>query len=414
MGATSANPVRHTHFMPERVAITGLGIITCLGADVPAFWDALAAGRSGARVLDLPGLPPVPGCPVVDFDPEDRVGRREVKRMDRVSQFAAYAAAGALADAGETGVPGERFGASIACAHGGAATLEENARSLVERGLDRVSPFTVPLALTNAPVAGVARIHGLRGPSSAPATACAAATDAIGFAYERIRDGRADAMVAGGAEAALIPPIVAGYLRLGAIASLERGPEGASRPFDRSRDGFVMAEGAAVLVLERLDRAQARGARIYAEVVGYGQSCDAGHLTSPDETGEGPARAIVAALDDAGVGPAEIGYVNAHATSTPTGDLAEAAALARAGLGATPVSSTKGQHGHTLAAAGAIEAVAALGAFATGVLPPAINVDDPDVDLVLVASGTTARPELVMSTGFGFGGHDAALILRRA
>lgn len=399
--------------MPERVAITGLGIVSCLGTEVADFWAAIAAGRSGARTLEIPGLPAVPACPVVDFDPEERVGRREVRRMDRVAQFAASAAAAALEDAGDTGIAGERFGTSIACAHGGAATLEDNARSLVERGLDRVSPFTIPLALTNAPVAGVARIHGLRGPSSAPATACAAATDAIGFAYERIRDGRADAMLAGGAEAALIAPIVAGYLRLGAIASLDRGPEGASRPFDRARDGFVMAEGAAALVLERLDRAQARGARIYGEVVGYGQSCDAGHLTSPDETGDGPARAIAAALDDAGIGPEAVGYVNAHATSTPAGDLAEAAALTRAGLGATPVSSTKGQHGHTLAAAGAIEAIAALGVFSSGLLPPSINVDDPDVDLALVGMGETATPKVVVSTGFGFGGHDAALVLRR-
>lgn len=399
--------------MPERVAITGLGIVSCLGTEVPDFWAAIAAGRSGARAFEIPRLPPVPACPVVDFDPEARVSRREVRRMDRVSQFAASAAAAALADAGKTGVEGARFGAAIACAHGGAATLESNARALEERGLDRVSPFTIPLALTNAPVAGVARVHDLRGPSSAPATACAAGTDAIGFAYERIRDGRADAMVAGGAEAPLIAPIVAGYLRLGAVASLDRGPEGASRPFDRARDGFVMAEGAGALVLERLDRAQARGARIYGEVIGYGQSCDAGHLTSPDETGEGPARAIAAALDDAGIGPEAVDYVNAHATSTPAGDLAEAAALTRAGLGETPVSSTKGQHGHTLAAAGAIEAIASLGAFSTGVLPPSINVDDPDVDLALVGLGQTATPEIVVSTGFGFGGHDAALVLRR-
>lgn len=399
--------------MPERVAITGLGIVSCLGTEVADFWAAIGAGRSGARVLELPGLPAVPACPVVDFDPEERVGRREVRRMDRVAQFAASAAAAAIADAGDTGVPSERFGTAIACAHGGAATLEDNARTLGERGLDRVSPFMVPLALTNAPVAGVARIHGLRGPSAAPATACAAGTDAIGFAYERVRDGRADAMLAGGAEAPLIAPIVAGYLRLGAVASLERGPEGASRPFDRARDGFVMAEGAAALVLERMDRAQARGARIYGEIIGYGQSCDAGHLTSPDESGEGPARAIAAALEDAGIGPEEVGYVNAHATSTPAGDLAEAAALTRAGLGATPVSSTKGQHGHTLAAAGAIEAIAALGAFATGVLPPSINVDDPDVDLSLVEAGASAEPDIVLSTGFGFGGHDAALVLRR-
>jgi 3-oxoacyl-[acyl-carrier-protein] synthase II len=399
--------------MDRRVAITGLGIASCLGLEVDVFWDALLAGRSGARVLELPGLPAVPACTVEDFAPEDRVARREVKRMDRVAQLAAFAAAAALEDAGDTGVEPARFGASIASAHGGAATLEDAARTLAERGLDRVSPFTIPLALTNAPVAGVARIHGLMGPTAAPATACAAGTDAIGFAYERIRFGYADAMVAGGSEAPIIPPIVAGYYRLGAIASLERGAEGASRPFDRARDGFVMAEGAAALVLEEWSRAEARGARIYAEVIGYGQSCDAGHLTSPDDTGAGPARAVTAALADAGTAADAVDYVNAHATSTPAGDSAEAAALERAGLGRTPVSSTKGQHGHTLAAAGAIEAVAAVGAFVRGVLPPSINVPDPDVGLDLVGRGREADPTVVVSTGFGFGGHDAAIVLRR-
>ncbi len=270
----------------------------------------------------------------------------------------------------------------------------------------------MPLLLTNSPVAGVARVHGLHGPTAAPATACAAASDAIGWAYERIRDGRADAMVAGGAEAALVEPIVAGYIRLGAIASLDRGAAGASRPFDAARDGFVMAEGAGALVLEELGAAEARGARIYAEVVGYGQSCDAGHLTSPDETGEGPARAIEAALADAGIGPEAIGYVNAHATSTPVGDGAEALAFARAGLGGTPASSTKGQHGHTLGAAGAIEAVATMAVFARGQLPPCANLDAPDVDLALVREATPAAVEHAMSTGFGFGGHDAALVFR--
>lgn len=392
--------------------MTGLGVVSAFGDDADVFWDALLAGRSAATELRLEGLPPVPACVVGDVDVEAAIGRREARRMDRVGMFAAVAAAHALADAGDVDVDPWRFGAAIASAHGGIATLAENHRALLERGLDRVSPFTVPLLLTNSPVAGVARIHGLHGPSSAPATACAAGSDAIGWAYERIRDGRADAMVAGGAEAALVAPVMAGYLRLGAIASLERGAAGASRPFDAARDGFVMAEGAGALVLEEQGAAAARGARIYAEIVGYGQSCDAGHLTSPDETGEGPARAITAALADAGLPPEAIGYVNAHATSTPVGDGAEARALQRAGLGATPVSSTKGQHGHTLAAAGAIEAVATMGVFARGRLLPGANLDVPDVDLALVREATPATVEHAMSTGFGFGGHDAALVFR--
>ena len=405
-------PIRHTTGM-RRVVITGLGIVSGFGNDVDGFWDAILAGRSAVRELQLPELPPLPAVTVPAFAAEDVVGRREVKRMDRVGTFAAVAAAAALADAGDLGLDGTRIGASIACAHGGAATLMEAQDAFRERGADRVSPFTIPLALSNSPVAAVTRLNGLHGPSSAPATACAAASDAIGWAYERIRLGRADAMVAGGAEAAVVPTILAGYLKLGAVASLARGAEGASRPFDSARDGFVMAEGAGVLVLEELEHAQARGARIYAEVVGYGQACDAGHLTSPDETGTGPARAITAALADAGVAPSAIGYINAHATSTPVGDAAEALAFGLAGLGDAPVSSTKGQHGHTLGAAGAIEAIATLACFARNQLPPNANLVEPDVELNLVHAAQPTMAEYVMSTGFGFGGHDSALILRR-
>ncbi|MGI9188467.1 MAG: beta-ketoacyl-[acyl-carrier-protein] synthase family protein [Gaiellales bacterium] len=397
----------------RRVVITGLGIVSGFGNDVDGFWDAVLAGRSAVREVELPGLPPVPAVTVPDFAAEDVLGRREVKRMDRVGVFAATAAATALADAGALGLDGARIGASIACAHGGAATLMEAQDALRERGADRVSPFTIPLALTNSPVAAVTRLNGLHGPTSAPATACAAGSDAIGWAFERIRLGRADAMLAGGSEAAVIPPILAGYLKLGAVASLVRGAEGASRPFDGARDGFVMAEGAGVLVLEELEHARARGARIYAEVIGYGQACDAGHLTSPDETGAGPARAIAAALDDAGVAPSQIGYINAHATSTPVGDTAEALAFGLAGLADAPVSSTKGQHGHTLGAAGAIEAIATLACFARNQLPPNANLVEPDVTLNLVRTAQPADAECVMSTGFGFGGHDSALIFKR-
>jgi 3-oxoacyl-[acyl-carrier-protein] synthase II len=398
----------------RRVVITGLGIVSGFGNEVDGFWDAILAGRSAARELVLPGLPPVPAVTVSPFDAEVVLGRREVKRMDRVGTYAATAAAAALVDAGDLGIDGSRVGASIACAHGGATTLMEAQDALRERGADRVSPFTIPLALTNSPVAAVTRLHGLHGPTSAPATACAAGSDAIGWAFERIRLGRADAMLAGGAEAALVPPILAGYLKLGAVASLARGAERASRPFDAARDGFVMAEGAGVLVLEELDHARARGARIYAEVVGYGQACDAGHLTSPDETGTGPARAITAALADAGLEASAIGYVNAHATSTPVGDAAEALAFGLAGLGDTPVSSTKGQHGHTLGAAGAIEAIATLACFVRNELPPNANLVEPDVDLNLVRTAQPTTADYVMSTGFGFGGHDSALIFQRA
>jgi len=400
--------------MQRRVAITGLGIVSTFGNTVDAFWDAILAGQTGGSEVALEGLPVLPGVRVADFDVDTAIGKREARRMDRVGIFAAVAAAHALADAGQHGVAPERIGTAIGCAHGGAGTVEETQRTLLERGLDRVSPFAIPLGLVNSPVAGTARLHNLKGPSAAPATACAAGSDAIGWAYERVRDGRADAMVAGGAEAAIVPSVLAGYIRLGAIASLAHGAAAASRPFDAARDGFVMAEGAGVLVLEEWEHAVARGAHIYGEVVGYGQSCDAGHLTSPDETGEGPARAVQAALDDAGVTAAAIGYVNAHATSTPVGDTAEAHALQRAGLGQTPVSSTKGQHGHTIGAAGAIEAIATLACFARNQLPPCANLVEADVELDLIREARPATPDYVMSTGFGFGGHDAALVFKRA
>ena len=400
--------------MQRRVAITGLGIVSTFGNTVDAFWDAVLAGQTGGSEVALEGLPVLPGVRVADFDVDTVIGKREARRMDRVGIFAAVAAAHALADAGQHGVAPERIGTAIGCAHGGAGTVEETQRTLLERGLGRVSPFAIPLGLVNSPVAGTARLNNLKGPSAAPATACAAGSDAIGWAYERIRDGRADAMVAGGAEAAIVPSVLAGYIRLGAIASLTHGAAAASRPFDTARDGFVMAEGAGVLVLEEWEHAVARGAHIYAEVVGYGQSCDAGHLTSPDETGEGPARAVQAALDDASLTAAAIGYVNAHATSTPVGDTAEARALQRAGLGETPISSTKGQHGHTIGAAGAIEAIVTLVCLARNQLPPCANLVEADVELDLIREARPATPDYVMSTGFGFGGHDAALIFRRA
>ena len=400
--------------MQRRVAITGLGIVSTFGNSIEGFWDAVLAGQTGGSEVALEGMPVLPGVRVADFDADAVLGKREARWMDRVGIFAAVAAAHALADAGEHGIPPERMGTAIGCAHGGAGTVEETQRTLLERGLDRVSPFAIPLGLVNSPVAGTARLHNLKGPSAAPATACAAGSDAIGWAYERIRDGRADAMVAGGAEAAIVPSVLAGYIRLGAIASLTHGAAAASRPFDTARDGFVMAEGAGVLVLEEWEHASARGAHIYGEVVGYGQSCDAGHLTSPDETGEGPARAVQAALDDAGLTTAAIGYVNAHATSTPVGDTAEARALQRAGLGQTPVSSTKGQHGHTIGAAGAIEAIATLACFARNQLPPCANLVEADVELDLIREARPATPDYVMSTGFGFGGHDAALVFKRA
>jgi 3-oxoacyl-[acyl-carrier-protein] synthase II len=401
----------------RRVVVTGLGVIAPTGTGVEAFWDSLEAGRSGARLIEFPGVAPAVLCPIEGFDPEAYFSRRDARRMDRCGQLAGAAARLALEDAGgDLDLPPGRVGASVGSAHGGAQTLSDAYQAYYERGADRVSPFAIPLSLTNVAAASTARALGLRGPSAAPCTACAAGADAIGAALSLIREDRADAMFAGGADAPLAPVIVAGYRSLGALASTKREAEAASRPFDRGRDGFVMAEGAGVLVLEEREHALRRGARIYAELGGYGSSCDAAHLTDPDETGAGPAVAIRQALVDAGVAPAEIGYVNAHATSTNAGDTAEARAIVLAGLGHAAVSSTKAMHGHTMGAAGGVEAIAALMPIVRGILPPSINLDEPDEGSELDFIGGRAREietDATLSNSFGFGGHNAAIVLRR-
>jgi 3-oxoacyl-[acyl-carrier-protein] synthase II len=405
--------------MSRRVVVTGVGVVSAIGVGVEAFWDALANGVSGASVLELEGEPPTPVCRVEDFDGEALFGRRDSRRMDRCAQLATAAAQLALADAGgDLGLPHERVGASIGSAHGGMGTLDEAYRTYFERGSDRVSPFLIPLALTNTACAAVARTLQLRGPSSSTCTACAAGADAIGTALWLIRSGRADAMFAGGADSAISPVVLAGYRNLGALATLRHGAEGASRPFDSERDGFVIGEGSGVLALEEREHALARGARVYAELAGYGSSCDASHLTDPDETGTGPGLAMTAALADAGLGPEDIGYVSAHATSTPSGDVAEARAIKRAGLAHAAVSATKSLHGHTLGGAGGVEAAASLLPLVRGIVPPTLNLVEPDdgcgLDHVMGTARHGVDVRASLSNSFGFGGHNAALVLVRA
>jgi 3-oxoacyl-[acyl-carrier-protein] synthase II len=402
--------------MRRRVVITGMGIVSPLGSSPVSLWAALMAGTSGARRVAIDGMPDLTAFPVdgVDDAARARFGQREARRMDRVGRIATLAAAAALEDAGAHGTPPERIGAAIGCVHGGAQTLHDNAVTLAARGAERVSPLTIPLGLTNSAVASVARTLDVRGPTSVSGTACAAGTDAIGTGIELIRTGRADLVLAGGAEAPLVPLIVAGYRQLGALSQTDRPPHEASRPFDAARDGFVMGEGAGILVMEEYERALARGAAIYAEVVGHANTCDAGHLTDPDPTGSGAARAIALALADARVAADEVGYVNAHATSTRAGDSAEAQALATAGLAAVPVSATKAAHGHGLGAAGGIEAVVTTLALLHQVLPATLNLECPETDIPL-AHVRTPRPapiEIAISNSFGFGGHNACLVIR--
>lgn len=401
--------------MSRRVVVTGLGVASPFGRALDAFWDGLVSGRSAAEPFEAEAVGTVPAVVVDGADAAAaRFGARDARRMSRAGRLAALAVADALEDAGLGDTPHDGVGLSLGCVHGGAEAWFTGHDTLRERGADRVSPLTVPLGLTNSPAAGAARVLGLTGPSLSVTTACAAATDAIGQALAAVRAGRADVVVAGGAEAPLSPLVIGGYAALGAL-SRRQDAAVASRPFDAGRDGFVIAEGAGVIVLEEEGHARARGARVYGELAGYGSSCDAGHLTDPDPTGAGPARAIAEAMADARIAPGDVGYVNAHATSTPVGDVAESRALVAAGLGACPVSSTKGAHGHALGAAGGIEAAACLLALTRGVLPPTANLDAPDpaVALDLVREARAADARVALSTSFGFGGHNAVLVFRR-
>jgi 3-oxoacyl-[acyl-carrier-protein] synthase II len=402
--------------MERRVVVTGLAVRCSLGASADEVWGAVRGLRSGAVRREIPGLGPMTVFPVEDPDADAVFGRRQARRMDRVGALAAVTASEALASAGPLQLPAERVGLAMGSAHGGVTTLETAFETATERGFDRISPIALPLWLPNSAASAAARACELRGPSTAIATACAAGSDAIGFAAAAIRSGRADAMVAGGAEAAATPLTLAGYDRLGALGGADRAPTEASRPFDAARDGFVMGEGAGLLVLEERERALGRGANVIAELSGYGSSCDAGHITDPDPEGAGPARAMTAALAEAGRAPDEVDYVNAHATSTPTGDLAEARALVAAGVGGALVSASKSQIGHTLGAAGGIEAALCVLALRDGVAPATLNLADPEPDPRLrhLTAPTDAELRVAMSTSFGFGGHNAALVLEAA
>jgi 3-oxoacyl-[acyl-carrier-protein] synthase II len=401
----------------RRVVITGAGAISAVGMGREVLWDALAEGRSGATRAEVEGIGPLAVFAVDGLTEaaQERFGRRDVRRMDRAGMLAALAGAMALDDAGAHGVPAERLGLALGCVHGGAVTAFDAHRAFIERGADRVSPLSVPLSLTNGAGAAAARMLALRGPSTVVTTACAAGTDAVGAALDMIRAGRADAVLAGGAESPMSPVVTAGYLKMGALSASQRPPAEVTRPFDRARDGFVMGEAAGIVMLEERERAIARGARILGEIAGYGATCDAAHPTDPDPHGEGAARAIAEALRDAGLTTADIGYVNAHATSTPAGDIAEMRALERAGMTGAPVSSTKGLHGHGLGAAGGIELAALLMVFSRDLLPGNINLDDPEdaVALDLIDAPRAVRVDAALSNSFGFGGHNSCIVVTR-
>jgi 3-oxoacyl-[acyl-carrier-protein] synthase II len=408
----------------RRVVITGLGAITPLGNDVRTTWETLISGGSGAGPItqfDTSGFPVDFGCEVPGFEPTTWIDHKSARRMDRFAQLAVSAARQAEADSGiDIASEAERIGAAIATGIGGLKSFESCVDVLNERGPDRVNPFAIVQIIPNLAAGWVSMELGTKGPLLSECTACAASNMAIGDGLDAIRLGRADVMVCGGTEAPISRVGVAGFGAMRAISRRNGDPERASRPFDAERDGFVMGEAGAVIVLEELDHARARGARIYSELLGYGVSSDATHVSDPDPTGDSPARAMRMAFGDAGVDPEQVGYVNAHGTSTPVGDAAETRVLKLA-LGEekarrTPISSTKGATGHCLGASGAVEAIFTILALGRGILPPTINYEVPDPECDLDFIPNTAREQQVeigVSNSFGFGGHNACVVFRR-
>jgi 3-oxoacyl-[acyl-carrier-protein] synthase II len=410
----------------RRVVITGLGTVNPLGNSVEDSWRNLVAGESGAAEITQfdhsENYNVHFACELKDFDPTQWIDRKAARRMDRFAQMILAAARQAEADSGvEIAKEPERCGASIATGIGGLRSYQQCYDVLLARGPDRVSPFSIPSIIPNMGAGWVSIELGTKGPLLSACTACAASNMAIGDAMDSIRAGRAEVMLAGGTEAPITEVGIAGFDAMRALSRRNDDPVKASRPFDGARDGLVMGEAGAVLVLEELEHARARGAKVYAEIVGYGVSSDAAHMTEPDPTGTNPARAMKMALDDGGVDPTEVGYINAHATSTPLGDASETRVIKKA-LGdehaaKTPVSSTKGATGHCFGAAGAVEAVFTTLAVRERLLPPTINheVEDPECDLDYIPNEAREAPDLrvAISNSFGFGGHNASIVLRR-
>ncbi|MCM3625984.1 beta-ketoacyl-ACP synthase II [Paenibacillus glycanilyticus] len=409
--------------MKQRVVVTGMGVITSLGSDVEQFWGNLLEGKSGVshiEAFDVSEYPTQIAAEVKNFNPEDYgLDRKEARRMDRFVQFASVASLSAVKDAAlEIGsnVDPERIGVIVGSGIGGLGTWEDQHNILLEKGPKRVSPFFIPMMIANMASGQISMLTGAKGPNSAAVTACATGTHSIGDSFKMIQRGDADVMICGGAEATIRPTGLAGFCSMRAMSVRNDEPEKASRPFDIDRDGFVMGEGAGVLVIESLEHAQKRGARIYAEVIGYGMSGDAHHMTEPDP--DGAARCMSKALRDAGIEPEAIDYINAHGTSTPVGDRSETSAIKKAfGDHAykLAVSSTKSMTGHLLGAAGGVEAVILGLTLQNGIIAPTINLEnqDPELDLDYVPN-TPRKAEVrtALSNSFGFGGHNATIVMK--
>ena len=410
---------------PRRVVVTGIGCLSALGPDTAAFWDSLLKGRSGISRLtrfDPTDFPSKVGAEIKDFDPGKFMDPKEAKRNDRYTQYAVAASRMAVEDAklDVNKIDSERFGVIIGSGIGGMETIENQARVLIERGPSRVSPFTIPSLIANIASGVVAIEFKAKSVNYGVVSACASGSHSLGEAMRHIRDGHADVMLSGGSEAAITRLSYAGFCNMKAMSSdFNDTPEKASRPFDKLRDGFVMGEGSGVLVIEELEHAKARGARIYCELAGYGATCDAYHITGQDQEGKGLALCLNRALEDAGVQKSEVSYINAHGTSTPINDRCESLAIKRSFGDLAPkiaISSTKSMTGHLLGAAGGVEAAVCALAIFHGAVPPTINYEnpDPDCDLDYVPNkARTMKVDVAISNNLGFGGHNASLVFKR-
>ncbi len=408
----------------RRVVITGMGALTPVGNSVEQTWTSLVAGKGGVGLItrfDTTNHASKIAAELKDFDVSNYIDPKETRRMDLFVQYAAVAATMAMADSGLEITPenATKVGVLVGSGIGGVQTWETQHKILLEKGPNRVSPFFVPMLIANMGSGQISIMFGAKGPNTTVVTACSTGTNAIGDAYEIIRRGAADAMITGGAEAAIFPLSHAGFCSAKAFSTRNDDPEHASRPFDKERDGFIIGEGAGILVLEEYEMAKARGAKIYAEIIGYGMSGDAYHITAPAPDGEGAARCMKTALDSARINPEDVSYINAHGTSTLLNDKFETMAI-KTTFGdyayKVPVSSTKSMTGHLLGAAGAVEAIACVRALQEGVIPPTINYEVPDPDCDLDYVPNTAREadlNVAISNSFGFGGHNASIVMRR-
>ena len=410
--------------MSRRVVITGAGAVTPVGNDVATMWESIKAGRSGIATItrfDVSDLGTKFAGMVEGFDAAERLGRKEARRMDRITHLALEACYQTIDSSRllETPVNRDRVGVVIGCSAGGLETVLAQGEVLKKRGPSRVNPFFIPMMLVDTPSAQAGIEFGFRGPNMSVVTACATGTNAIGESFEMVARGASDAILAGGTDAALMPLTIAGFNVMGALSTHNQDPAGACRPFDTDRDGFVVSEGAVVMMVEELEHAKARDATIYAEILGYGTSVDAHHMAAPLPTGEAAALAVQRALDRAGMDPTQVDYINAHGTATRLNDVTETKAIKRVfGDHAykLAVSSTKSMTGHLLAGAGALEALICVKALQDGIIPPTINLKNPDPECDLDCVPNQARPadiNVVASNSFGFGGHNATLVLKR-